>query len=270
MLTIGSSSEILRQYNLKEAATMLASQGYDTIEIWMGHYYKSGLTPLEVKKIMDELGLTYQVHADVRDVNLTSTNVGIRKESLKQTLETIEIVSEMKARTLTLHPGRMSSSKDQPEDFWDEQIRSFQEIATHAEKYNVLVGVENMEKRPKEFVLHLEDVQKLIQSVNSPHLGLTLDLAHYHSVGDVENFVRSLDIPIVNVHISQASTGKMHLPFEAEEEGMISFEQVLPEVAKKYQGPLIIESYVHGREQEMVQDNYRWLKRCLERCKLHS
>ncbi len=270
MLKIGSSSEILRKHHLIEAATLLKELGYDTIEIWMGHYVTSGMTPQEVKSVMNELGLDYQVHADVRDVNLTSTNQGIQEESLRQTLETIERTSEMEAKTLTLHPGRMSSSKDQTEDFWDIQIETFQTIAKHAEKHNVQVGVENMEKRPKEFVLHLEDVHQLIRSVDSPNLGLTLDLAHYHSVGDVKEFVQAIEVPIFNVHISQASPQKMHLPFETDHEGIISFEDVLPEVGKKYEGALIIESYVHGKELEMVESNYRWLESCLEKCKLNS
>lgn len=267
MLTIGSSSEILRKYPLKEAAARLKSLGYDTIEIWMGHYFMSGLQPKDVQKIMQELDLRYQVHEDVRDVNLTSTNKGIQQESLRQTLETIELTSEMGAEVLTIHPGRMSSSKDQTEDFWPKQIETFKKIAAHAEKHNVKVGVENMEKRAKEFVLNIEDVHKLIQSVDSSHLGLTMDLAHYHSVGDVKEFVQNVEVPIFNVHISQASPKKMHLPFETDHEGIIEFEEVLPEVAKKYDGPLVIESYVHGKEIEMVEDNYAWLKGCLEQCK---
>lgn len=218
---------------------------------------------------MVELNLNYQVHADVRDINLTSSNKGIREESLRQTLETIEIVSEMDARALTLHPGRMSSSKDRPEDFWPVQVEAFEQIAEHAEKHHVLVGVENMEKRPKEFVLLNEDVTRLIGSVNSSHLGLTLDLAHYHSVGDVESFVQSIEVPIVNVHISQAASEKMHLPFETDANDTISFADVLPTVARKYEGPLIIESYVYGKEEEMVRKNFQWLKGCIETCKLN-
>ncbi|WP_209125281.1 sugar phosphate isomerase/epimerase family protein [Alkalihalobacillus sp. BA299] len=267
MFKIGSSSELLRNYSLQEATIIFSALGYDVVELWMGHFYKSNLKATEIKSLMKNNNLDFQIHADVRDVNLTSTNQGIRDESLKQMLETIELASEMEAPVVTLHPGRMSSSKDLPDDFWELQLDMFSKIASHAEKYGVNVGVENMEKRSKEFVVTLNDVTKLIRGVNSSHLGLTMDLAHYHSIGDVKTFVQQVDLPIMNVHISQAAPGKMHLPFSAQTEDTINFDEVLPELIKKYQGPLIIEGYVHGKELETVKENYQWLSQCMELCK---
>lgn len=252
MFTIGTSSDVLRSLPLQEAIEVVSSKGFSGIELWMGHITNSQLTVQEIKVLLKKNNLSYQIHADVRDVNLTSINPGIRKESIRQTLKTIEYAKELEAPLITLHPGRMSSSKDRPEDIWPIQIESFKEIAKYSEHLGIKIGLENMEKRSKEFVMTVEDVTRIITEVNNPYLGLTLDLAHCHSIGDVDTFVDSISVPIFNVHISQASKRKMHLPFHTVAEDRIDFEPVLPKLFQKYDGLLINESYEHGKEIETL------------------
>lgn len=257
MFTIGTSSDVLRHLSLPEAIEVVSSKGFDAIELWMGHLTSSSLTIPEIKSLLKQYHLDYQIHADVRDVNLTSINPGIRKESIKQTLETIEYAKELGAQLITLHPGRMSSSKDRPEDLWPAQIESFKEIANYSEQLGIKIGLENMEKRAKEFVLTHEDVARIITEVDNPYLGLTLDLAHCHSIADVDTFVDSVNVPIFNVHISQASKKKMHLPFGTEVEDRIQFESVLPKLYQKYQGVLVNESYEYGKELDTLETAQR-------------
>ncbi|KZE37826.1 hypothetical protein AV656_09885 [Bhargavaea cecembensis] len=248
MFTIGTSSDVLRHLPLKKAIEVVSSHGFDGIELWMGHITGSGLASQEIKSLLAESGLSYQIHADVRDINLTSINPGIRKESVRQTFETIDYAKELGASLITLHPGRMSSSKDRAEDLWPAQIESFKKIAAYSEQAGLKIGVENMEKRPKEFVLTVEEVSRLIDEVGSPSLGLTLDLAHCHSIGDVGTFVEEIRVPIFNVHISQASKSNMHLPFNTEAEDRINFGPVLEKLSRKYDGMLINESYEYDNE----------------------
>lgn len=252
MFTTGTSSDVLRSLSLQEAIEVVSRKGFSGIELWMGHIKSSQLTVQEIKALLKKNNLSYQIHADVRDINLTSINLGIRKESIRQTMETIEFAKELEASLITLHPGRMSSTKDRPEDLWPIQIESFKEIGKYSEQLGIKIGLENMEKRSKEFVMTNEDVTRIITEVDNPYIGLTLDLAHCHSIGDVGAFVDSVNVPIFNVHISQASKNKMHLPFHTEAEDRIDFEPILPKLFQKYDGLLINESYEHGKEIETL------------------
>ncbi|WP_087972679.1 sugar phosphate isomerase/epimerase family protein [Oceanobacillus rekensis] len=248
MFTVGTSSDVLRNLTLQEAIELVSKTGFDVIELWMGHITSSPLSIDEIRTLLKHNNLLYQIHADVRDVNLTSINTGIRRESIRQTLGTIEFAKELGAELIILHPGRMSSTKDKPEDMWPIQIEVFKEIATYGEQLGIKIGLENMEKRPKEFVMTNEAIHRLINEVNNPYLGMTLDLAHCHSLGDVSTYVKSINVPIYNVHISQASKGKMHLPFSTTKEDRVHFENVLPLLYEKYDGVLVNESYEHGNE----------------------
>lgn len=251
MFKTATSTDVIRHLPFKDALQFIRDTGFEGVEIWMGHVHQSGLDASEVKDLLDTHGLDYQVHADVRDVNLTSINPGIREESIRQTKETIEFCRDIGAGLLTLHPGRMSPSKDVPEDLWPVQIGTFREIAAHAEKSGVKIGIENMEKRSKEFINAAADVNRLIKAVDSPYIGLTLDLAHCHSVEDVPEYLDKIDVPVFNVHISQASIKKMHLPFSSTAPGLINFEPVLRKLSSMYTGMIVNESY-DGKDPEAV------------------
>jgi len=264
MFTIGTSSAVLRESGLKEGIDALSLAGYDAVEIWMGQFLESEFSSAGLKSYFKEKNMEFRIHADIRDVNLTSVNRGIREESLKQALFTIEEACCLGASVVTMHPGRMSSTKDKPEDFWEMQIEVFNKLASYAEKRGVFIGVENMEKRPKELITEYEGIKRLIKSVNNPALGLTLDIAHYFGVGNIADFVKKIDFPIVNVHVSQANNDKMHLPLYNEWEGMIDYTPVLTALREKHKGCLIIEGYVRGNEAETITKNIKWLRNMIK------
>ncbi len=263
MFTIGTSSEVIKSYELKEAIDLLARNGYRAIEIWMNRFSKKSINLKSIKKQLHDSGLKYRIHVDARDINLTSNNQGIREESFFQTLNAIRLASQLEAPVVTFHPGKMSSTKDIISEFQDMQIDTIGNLTSHAEKYGVILGMENMEKRPKEIFMDLSEIKLLFDKIKSPNLGLTLDLAHYHSVGNLLDFVNQLDTPVVNVHISQASPSKMHLPLTSSDDGIINFSEILSALHQKYHGPLIIEGYVQGKEEETIRTNINWLQHCL-------
>src|SRR5690625_1340560 len=150
----------------------------------------------------------------------------------------------------------MSSSKDIPEDLWPVQIGTFREIAAYAGKSGVKIGIENMERRPKELINAAADINRLIKAVDNPYIGLTLDLAHCHSVEDVPEYLGKIDVPVFNVHISQANPEKMHLPFNSTAPDLIDFEPVLRKLSSMYTGMIVNESYDGKDPEAVLQDAY--------------
>lgn len=231
--------------------------GAEGLEVWLGHLYDESVT--EIKRLIRQEGLEYRVHADIRDINLTSSNPGIRAESLKQMLVAVETTATLEASVLTLHPGRLSSTKDRSDAFWPVLIEQMSVIAAKARQLGVIVGVENMERRSKEFVLAMDDIRKLLDGVDNPFMGHTLDVAHAHSVDNVLTFLSKVDYSrVVNVHISQASKQRMHLPMA---EGDIAIKQAIREVSRNYCGLMVIESYKQGNESEQLKQNIAALQR---------
>ena len=246
MLVTGVSSSLARTESLVESVRLIAGIGYKNVEIWMEQISNSGMELPEIINLLKQYELSYRFHSDTRDVNLTSSNIGIRKESIRQVLREIDIIAKLQGHILTVHPGRMSSSKDIPEDFLDGQFDALNEISKYAEKRDVIIGIENMEKRSKELIVRYEDLERLIKALPYPSIGMTFDIAHCESVEKPEDFIDKISVGIVNVHVSQSAGGKMHTPLYLGESGGINYRNMLPKLRKKYNGPLIIEGFIRG------------------------
>lgn len=257
----------MQGFCLKEIVNYAASTGFDGVELWMHQVEESGLTAQELKKLSAAAGITCQVHMDTRDINIASTNRIIREASLRQVLSAIEYTADLDANVVTVHPGRFASEKEiiSDEQAWSYQIESFAVLAHMAESKAVVIGIENMEKRPKEFVLTETDIGKIIQAVGSNNLKATIDVAHLNSVVNVTRAIEAWHLPIVNVHVSQSNTQtQMHLPIFSIEPGGIDYPKIFPQLAAKYQGLLVVEGYVRGREKETINKSYKWLKLMLQ------
>ena len=252
-MKIGTSSQVVQPYPILEAVDLLARWGYEAVEIWTEHVWRDqpGLTALRRRAL--DAGMTTSLHAPVRDTNPTSSNPGIQKESLRQCIECLEMAAELEAQTIAIHPGRLSSERDQTGDFWPRQLEMFAVIARSAETLGLKVGIENMERRSREFVVTPGDVLKIISAVGSPALGFTLDLAHAFTVPgiDLVDFVRQAS-PVMNLHISDCSGSRIHLPLG---EGDLDLSPALDELALRYDGAAVIEGYWPGRELSVIESN---------------
>jgi sugar phosphate isomerase/epimerase len=240
-LQIGVASELLRSVPLPKVIDQVAAAGFTAIEVWVDHWRQSGLKPKQLLRCLRASGLEWSMHADARDVNLISTNKGICLESIKQTKETIRLAAAVEARVLTIHPGRLSSTKDRPEDFWPQQIEVFQHLAQMAAAAGVQLGVENMEPRPGELIVRLADMQRLLGEVDSPNLGSTLDLAHLYGQTGIEEFAAKVP-RLVNVHLSDARPGYCHLPLG---QGNLEYSRLLDALDSRYRGFVILEGFSH-------------------------
>lgn len=254
MFHLYSSTEAYRLLPLRQALERIAGDGFEGAEIWVDHMWRSDMPAGDVRRLAEALSLGLTAHAVHRDINLTSANAGIRAESLKQVVESLQVAREMGARVVTVHPGHLSTVKDDPApDYWDRQIDAFCRISDEAGRYGLTVGAETMEYRPAEFMLTAESMIRLLDAVDHPALGITLDIAHLYTLGDALAYAGDLR-KIVNVHISDAAPSKMHLPIG---DGAITFmgDTLGHLMTKGYDGALVVEGSFPGVERETSRNN---------------
>jgi len=263
------SSNVLIDFPLKDALEIFANKKVDGVEIWVEHLWKEKSSLEDLRGLMDSLGLKCTLHAPTRDVNITSSNPRIKDESIRQTLEALEIAYRLGIDVVTVHPGHMSSSKDRPENFFEEQTQALFMIGKKAKELGVKVGVEVMERKPGELVVTPEDLNVLLDIVNLDSLGTTFDIAHAatHYKGSVElaqlngsivDYMKRLR-KIYNVHVSNSSPEKVHLPLSR---GAYDFLPVLKELSEIYRGTVSIEGFVPGDGMRVLEENmnviHRW------------
>jgi sugar phosphate isomerase/epimerase len=247
------SSLLFKTHQLGEVIDLARDQGVAWLEVWTEHLWRDDKGDL--LKRLRQSGLNLSVHGPIGDLNITSSNQGIREESIRQVLQGIEEAAAMDAKVITIHPGFLTGRQDAPEEIWDMQISAFTRFASRGKQLGLVIAMETMEKRNKEVVIHPDIANTIVNAVNMENFGLTFDVSHAHTVMDVVEFIRALR-KISHIHISDTKNGKVHVLMG---QGEIAFEPVLRALKEKYDGPLVIEGWNPKDEMGMVQKSTAFL-----------
>lgn len=252
------SSLLFKSHSLADVIGLAKDFGITWLEVWSEHFWRDDDGQLMQK--LQRSGLDLSVHGPTGDINITSSNPGIRQESLRQVLQGVEEAAKMGARVITVHPGFLTGRQDQPESIWALQIEAFTRIAKRGQELGILIAMETMEKKAAEVVIRPDLANEIIDAVNMKNFGITFDISHAHTVMDVVEFIRALR-RIVHIHISDTKSGKVHVQMG---EGEIVFGPVLHALREKYDGALVIEGWNPKDEMGMVDKSTSFLRRQLE------
>jgi len=253
-MKISLSTKILWETNLIDSLRLIKEKGYDGAEIWVDQIQRDIKEINWFKKYLKQLGLEVTLHSPNNDLNLSSTNNEIRTISIKQIEKSIKLASKLDIKIVTVHPGRKTSSRDNLAQIWELQLDSFNQLVKTAEEYGVFLGIENMELRAKEIIIFPKDINRLIFSIQSKCVGITLDLAHIATIGnfDVKEYISELPKKIIHVHLSDSNENATHLPLGW---GSLNLFKMLFALQKEYDKNVVIEGYVLGKETEVLENN---------------
>lgn len=257
-MQVAISSLLFKSLNLSHVIDLARDRGLGWLEVWSEHFWRDDNG--ELMRKIQKSGLDISVHGPTGDINITSSNPGIREESLKQVLQSIEEAAVMGARVITIHPGYLTGRQDEADSIRDLQIEAFIKIAKRGKDLGMLIAMETMEKKAKEVVIRPDLANEIIDAVNMENFGITFDISHAHTVMDVVEFMRSLR-RIIHIHISDTKSGKVHVQMG---DGEIAFGPVLQALGQKYDGALVIEGWNPKDETGMVDKSTAFLKTQLE------
>jgi sugar phosphate isomerase/epimerase len=232
------------------AVPQVAALGYDVLEIWAEHLWRDDEDPCEIARALARANLRCTVHCPIMDVNLTSPNRGIREESLRQTLQSVELCDVLGAELLVVHPGKLFSVKNSTAVFWEHQLQALEVIVRHAEKYGVRLAFENMDAHAKlEVVKRAEDIHRALATFTYEKLGVTYDTTHLGTTRANLDFIAAVH-NIIHVHLSDAlivppDEVRTHLPLG---EGGLDVEAILRALLPRYQGIFSLETYIPASE----------------------
>jgi sugar phosphate isomerase/epimerase len=157
------------------------------LEVWTEHLWRDDKG--DSQKAAPS-GLRLSVHGPIGDLNITSSNHGIRDESIRQVIQGIEEAAAMDAAVITIHPGYLTGRHDAAADIWDMQISAFKRFANRGKELGLVIAMETMEKRNKEVVIYPEIANQITDAVDMENFGVTFDVSHAHTVMDVVEFIR--------------------------------------------------------------------------------
>jgi sugar phosphate isomerase/epimerase len=114
---LGFSSLAFYEVPLENALIWGESKNFNLLEIVAeNNHVIDEETIHSVKDILSSYSFEYTVHSPFSDINISSLNKSIRKESIKQVKYTIYAVNEIGGKIMTFHPGRHSAATNKAKE----------------------------------------------------------------------------------------------------------------------------------------------------------
>ena len=125
-MEVAISSLLFKSHPLGEVIDLARDQGVSWLEVWTEHFWRDDHGDL-IKRLR-QCGFKLSVHGPIGDLNITSSNQGIREESIRQVIqgggnmpaygknlspaETTALVAFLR----TLHPAGQPPARDAARD----------------------------------------------------------------------------------------------------------------------------------------------------------
>jgi sugar phosphate isomerase/epimerase len=236
--------------------------GFAAAEIWASHLSETQVSAKEVKRHAQALGMHLSLHAPSYDLNPLSSNKDIRSLSRRLVLDSLAVAAELEAKTVVVHPGALSSSTDNPEDYWGRLEEYTVQLDAKATHLGLNVAIEAMEKKKLQFITSISSLERLaalLETVGAKQVGLCLDIAHAGTIGDPIEFLARVP-RVVHAHLSDTSEEKTHALLG---EGRLDLQQIVPVLLEKLEntnGLIAIEGRLAADELRALQVAAEYLR----------
>lgn len=235
--------------NIPKALELLKQDGFNAVSIFVEDSHDW------LRKNWVDVGITPIMHSNFIDINLASSNQGIRKECVRQLKEEVLLAKDIGCKIITFHAGKFQNIH-QKEDAQNKFFESMQEVIPFAVQNNVALSVEYLEKDINFLCSSLEGARFVLEKF--PLLALTLDAAH--AVMNEEDPIKIYDElkkKIKVIHISGFLPEKSHV-----EVSLVESEYDFTDFIKKikdFEGFVEIEN----REYSKFNDSLNFIKKIL-------
>lgn len=198
-MKLGSATSVLLNYGIQDAVSILATVGFEGIDIWGGrpHVYRNDYSETELLNLrkmieQEDMAVPSFMPAFYRyPHSLSSPNNRVRQDSIDYMLMCADNANLLGAEVLLVVPGR--SLFDQGiEDAFQRLLDSISQVCNYCEQYKLKLGVEPANQTVTDLVVSYRDALKIITEIDHPSLGIVLDTGHLYLNG--ENVVEAMEI----------------------------------------------------------------------------
>jgi sugar phosphate isomerase/epimerase len=189
-LKIGFSTLALFMKSLEECLEIATADGFKLMEILCeGPYWPRHLLEQQNSlEIFSSYEIDTYLHAPTIDLNPASLNPGIREETLRQLVETMDLAVKIGAEAITTHPGLIHREEDRVRDMAKYySIETLKEANGYAEDVGVIFSVENM---PHRYAYFCNSAQEHAYFLDECGCHATVDLGHANTTGDPSSFLK--------------------------------------------------------------------------------
>jgi len=275
-MRLGYNTNGLAFHRWSDALEMLADIGYESVAITLDHHCldpcAEGLAH-EVERmagLLSRLGLDSVVETGARFLlnprakheptllSPASDERSLRIDFLKRA---VDIACDLGSDAVSFWSGCLRESLP-PEAAMSRLADGCRQVSDYAEDRNKRLA---FEPEPGMFIDTFAQFEKLLEKIDDPEFGLTIDIGHVHCVepGEIAGYLRHWKQRLFNVHIEDMCCGvHEHLRFG---DGEIDFPPVMQALGDiGYTGGVHVELSRHSHiAPEVARESFEFLQRFL-------
>lgn len=281
-MKLGYNTNGMAFHRWPEAIELLAGMGYASVAITVDHHcldpYASVLDD-EIDRMREllerfelisviETGARFLLDPEMKhEPTLMSPDADRRKVRIDFLKRCVDIAAALKSDAVSFWSGILREEIS-PKAGMKRLAEGCREVIDYAGEHNVRLA---FEPEPGMFIESFSQYAELLEHVDAPHFGLTIDIGHVQCVedGPIAGYVQEWSDKLFNIHIEDMQRGvHEHLRFG---DGEIDFPPVLKALNEiGYSGGLNVELSRHSHmAPEVMRESYDFLQGILKRLELN-
>ncbi len=210
--------------------------GFKAVELNGRHHCAEKLSPEQLdylRGIADNHGITINLHYN-HSAMPGSHSASVWNETLESFKNNLEMTKNLGGRVVVLHPGKidvptLASPEDGSELIRREAIRNLKrfvrQAAPVAENLGVNICIENLFHDPDYVLQSYEDLASVIDDVDSPNVGATVDVGHCNRGDGIPDAVKVLGSRVRHLHLNDVIDGVDHMEIGT---GILDLDEMAP------------------------------------------
>ena len=190
----------------EQGLTLFTKAGLDGIELWLGDrpWFQMSTSDAELKQLLLKiqnagLQVSHVANSLDWDENISSRDPAKREAAFKHVERQIEAAQIFGSDAILIVAGLVTA--DAPyNEVYKRSVEGLQKLSSVAAKARVKIGVENCCSEQK-FLLSPREFALFLNDVNSPWVGIHLDVGNIHDTGFAEQWIEIHGGRITRIHL---------------------------------------------------------------------
>lgn len=152
----------------------------------------------EYKAILADFNNQVTLHGFFSNLNIAAKDPLIAEISKKRYYQSLELAAEFDVTTVVFHTcyNNLLKHKQYQQMFFIKNIEFYNEFIKNFEDLGIMATIENVHESNSEFI------RNLVAAVNSPNLGVTIDIGHCNLHSDIKpsDWIKDYGIMLKHMH----------------------------------------------------------------------
>lgn len=186
---------------------------------------------------ISSMGMRFQVHAPLSDVNIGSVHEPMRRAAISEIKDTVARCRMLDIRMVTVHPGFVQGIAFLARTRAVTKTKeSLLELSRLSKEHSVELAIENL---PANINGTCTQARELLEVIEGTDLGICFDMGHANTANQIDEMLALVD-QFRNVHLhNNDGEWDQHNRID---DGSADLHRIISTLKRRYNGNIIIES----------------------------